>query len=639
MASSCCSNRDHGRAGVGGRSRTADGASQTFERASLAATAFSALIQSVPRSRSRLRRSAGLLFGFPRDGRRWPLRRRRRATRRTSPLRGRRLTLLVTGLWLAQGYTSSAWTTADACIGILVVLYASLQRLREIARRPLAGDGQWPPTRRRSCSSPSPCWAVNRKRRHIRWRSSPTLFALGGIIAWQAIASTRGRTALCRRLLHARGDRHLVRRAPHRRFANRSRCGSTVRSACLRSWCRCWRDDGIGRSNRGKARASCCWRVLGLLLFSPPAGRSAVALGFAILLSILNAAIFVESAAGRMPAVAIGGGLLSWAVLGVWWPRAVSAVGLVPAIHARRGARAHSCSPVTLGPNRLAERRSPATGTTAEPVRFRDGLFLSLIAHAFLLYAAMGAEHTGGRPAVFIALTVLTLAMSAVTLLTRTAALHAAGVAATSVVVVVWSRVRRRERHHNRHCRHRGRFAYALASMIAFARAGLASPAPAVSAVVALLRRRNGGDPHDAALTGDQRDAAGRNPRDQSRGARRVVVAAAMAGGGFGGHGALLVCHGNDGDCRPDHPAWSQLLMFTAGDLRRVCGGAVCDRFAHRQVARAAHRARTCERRVPNLRPGRAAPRRSQPLRRPRAGRRSIGARRRAAATPPAGSA
>src|SRR5439155_1157562 len=52
----------------------------------------------------------------------------------------------------------------------------------------------------------------------------------------------------------------------------------------------------------------------------------------ALLLALLNAGIFVESAAGALPWLSVAGGSLSWLVLAVWWSHAAAAVGLLPSL-------------------------------------------------------------------------------------------------------------------------------------------------------------------------------------------------------------------------------------------------------------------------------------------------------------------
>jgi hypothetical protein len=179
---------------------------------------------------------------------------------------------------------------------------------------------------------------------------------------------------------------------------------------------------------------------LGLLLFLAwHPGASSAIWGFAVLLSILNAALFIESAATRMPAMAITGGILSWIVLGTWWSRAVGTMGLVPSlllvvlltlIMLAGHAWAHAAGP---------EAARPAKDSDTVPVRFRDGLFLALVGHVFLLYVAADPQVSVPPWTLFGALAVITVAMSVTSRFTRVGVLHAAGVAAASAVVYEWS--------------------------------------------------------------------------------------------------------------------------------------------------------------------------------------------------------
>ena len=66
---------------------------------------------------------------------------------------------------------------------------------------------------------------------------------------------------------------------------------------------------------------------------SPPrASRTAGLWGMALLLAILNAALFIESASGRPAAGPRPERSLSWVVLFVWWRSAAAAVGMLPSL-------------------------------------------------------------------------------------------------------------------------------------------------------------------------------------------------------------------------------------------------------------------------------------------------------------------
>ncbi len=72
---------------------------------------------------------------------------------------------------------------------------------------------------------------------------------------------------------------------------------------------------------------------LGLLWFLAAGGVAPAALwALALLLAIINAGLFVESAAGRLPIVAQIGSVVSWLLLMIWWRQAAGAVGVLPSL-------------------------------------------------------------------------------------------------------------------------------------------------------------------------------------------------------------------------------------------------------------------------------------------------------------------
>src|SRR5262249_52888021 len=59
-----------------------------------------------------------------------------------------------------------------------------------------------------------------------------------------------------------------------------------------------------------------------LLFFAGGAVAPAALWALALLLAILNAAMFIESAAVGLPPISFAGSLFSWTILAVWWMRA-----------------------------------------------------------------------------------------------------------------------------------------------------------------------------------------------------------------------------------------------------------------------------------------------------------------------------
>ncbi len=176
--------------------------------------------------------------------------------------------------------------------------------------------------------------------------------------------------------------------------------------------------------------------LLGLtLLFFLSLGSVAPAAlwALALLLAIANAALFIESAAGRLPAVSQVGSILSWILMMSWWSEAAGSVGVLPSLIVVVG-----LTLVTLAGHAWSVRSVDGDGAQAQ-APFARGLYLGLIGHLFLLLLA--TDRTWSLPPwpVFAALAVMTLATSAAALWSRVATMHTAGTIAAAAVVTAWS--------------------------------------------------------------------------------------------------------------------------------------------------------------------------------------------------------
>lgn len=178
---------------------------------------------------------------------------------------------------------------------------------------------------------------------------------------------------------------------------------------------------------------------LGLLLYLSNGPVAASALwALAILLAILNAAIFIESASGGLPLVSQAGTLFSWVILGGWWLRAAASVGILPSLAFVTG-----LTLLSLGGHAWAysSRLRAAGGSRSEAEAFAGGLYLGLIGHVFLFFVAANSEWSVPPWPMFGALLVITLATSAASLVTRVTMLHAAGVTAAALILAFWTSV------------------------------------------------------------------------------------------------------------------------------------------------------------------------------------------------------
>jgi len=173
---------------------------------------------------------------------------------------------------------------------------------------------------------------------------------------------------------------------------------------------------------------------LALLGFLAAGGVAPAALwALALLLAIINAGLFVESAEGRLPIVSQIGSVLSWVLLMIWWREAAGAVGVLPSLTVVVG-----LSLITLAGHAWSVGRSRASSGAA-PARFQHGLYLGLIGHLFLALLATDRQWALPPWPVFGALAAVTLATSAASLWVRVAPLHIGGTIAAGMVLSAWS--------------------------------------------------------------------------------------------------------------------------------------------------------------------------------------------------------
>ena len=178
--------------------------------------------------------------------------------------------------------------------------------------------------------------------------------------------------------------------------------------------------------------------LLGLLLLSAFADRRVAVeglWGLALLLAILNAALFIESASASLPILALAGSLISWIVLLGWWDQAAAAVGLLSSLLVVVGLSLVMVGGYIWG---LRYATPPAEGEATGIRSGANGLWLALLGHLFLIGVAANFEWAVPPWPLFGALVVVTLAFSTAALAARNAPIHVASVVATAVILVVW---------------------------------------------------------------------------------------------------------------------------------------------------------------------------------------------------------
>jgi hypothetical protein len=151
----------------------------------------------------------------------------------------------------------------------------------------------------------------------------------------------------------------------------------------------------------------------------------------ALLLAITNAALFIESAAGRLPLLSQVGSLFSWVVMLSWWASAAGSVGVLQSLLV-----VVLLTLVTLAGHSWSVHTAQEEASAAS---FARGAYLGLVGHLFLLVLAFNRTWSLPPWPLFAALAVMTLGTSAAALFTKSATMHAAGAIAAAAVITAWS--------------------------------------------------------------------------------------------------------------------------------------------------------------------------------------------------------
>jgi hypothetical protein len=169
---------------------------------------------------------------------------------------------------------------------------------------------------------------------------------------------------------------------------------------------------------------------LGLLFFLGEGSVAPSSLwGMALLLAVLNLALFIEGSSSRIPLVAAAGSILSWLVLAFWWATAPLGAMLLPAVLVVGGFAVLTVA----GQIYLARYSDEADAATP-----RAAMFLGLVGHLFLLFVASQSTLAVPPWPIFGVLAVLDVAIGTAALYTRRGELHVAAAAATQIILVTW---------------------------------------------------------------------------------------------------------------------------------------------------------------------------------------------------------
>ncbi len=342
-------------------------------------------------------------------------------------------TLLATQIWLAVSYEhSGTLTTAIGFTAVFVVTYLLAPVVANWFGRPFTG-----PAARAQYVAPIllivfPALTWMEPSLVNPWAVAMTLVALLILIAWRAITGRAGALYFIAAFFaiamqgvwsaaHLTLDHLRTAVALYTMFGVVSLGVPLVARRMSRRLAPAWGGGAV-------LLASLC--LLLFLSVGPVAPGALWAL--ALLLAILNAGLFIESAAGRLPLVSQIGSVFSWVILVSWWLRAAGSVGVLPSLTVVVG-----LTLITLFGHAWSMRTATADRDAA--AQFNHGLYLGLAGHVFLLLLVANRAWALPPWPIFGALLVVTLGTSAAALWIRTAALNAAGCIASALVITSWS--------------------------------------------------------------------------------------------------------------------------------------------------------------------------------------------------------
>jgi hypothetical protein len=409
-----------------------------LERAGLAASvmplAFAVFLAAVPEYGQR----ASLLFGFLLviDAALLAI----AIVRREEMLHavGGLATLLVFAVWLAR-YSSGTWLTATIFTAVAVLLYALAPMIAAWAKKPFEGIGT-----KAIYAAPILLFVFPVLARIEPLTASPTilfatLYALLAMLAWRALAMPDAIVFFISAFFALAAEAswsatHLVT----------ERLGTAVLLYTVFAIFYLGVPIVARRLGRPlEPRWGAGAVVLGslvMLLYLAAGPRAAAALwGMAFLLALLNAGLFIESAAGRLPMLSVAGSTLSWLVLGVWWGNAAAIVGLLPSLTVLVG-----LTLVMFGGYAWGHAESLRHGHAPdplEPIGFPTTASLGLVGHGFLLFVFLNPEWSTPPWPALGALLVMTLAASTTALFVRNGILHAAAAIAAAVIISAWTQI------------------------------------------------------------------------------------------------------------------------------------------------------------------------------------------------------
>ena len=294
-------------------------------------------------------------------------------------------TLAVFTVWLANSY-SAAWPGILVFVALFMLLFLLVPAIAARVGRPLDAMAQHSVLAAPALLFVFPALIAIEPKCSAPWPVFGSLFALMAIVAGFAIARRQGLLHLVAAFFAVVAEAiWSVRYLDERTLLSALAVYGVFALFYLGVPMLARR---LGRPLEPVGGAAALLLVSLALLFFLALGSAAQAAlwGLALLLVVLNAGLFLEGAAGRLPLLSIVGTVMSWLVLAAWWLTADVASGLVPALVVIAGFAVFSLAGAMLVGGRAGLEGQPEGRVVG------GGVYLLLVGHAFLFFVAARPE-------------------------------------------------------------------------------------------------------------------------------------------------------------------------------------------------------------------------------------------------------
>ena len=345
-------------------------------------------------------------------------------------------TLLSVVLWMSISYLPGALLPITGFVAVFVLFYVAAPLIADRFEETFESVGEHAVLVAPLLLIAFPILIVQEPLAASPWRVFPALFALVAVIVWRAFAEPTGRLYFVAAFFAL---------ATEAAWSSKYLTAETLPAASATYLAFALLYLGVPHMARRRgtplqpAAGPGVVLLFGLLLliyFADAHVATGGLWGLALLLAILNAGLFIESASARLPLLALAGSLVSWAVLFMWWSEAAAVVGLLSSLLVVVG-----LSLVMVGGYLWGLRYAPTSEDDAGGPRAAEGLWLALLGHLFLFGVAINVEWALPPWPLFGAMAVVALAFSTAALAAKQPAIHFMSTVMVAIIIVAWRTV------------------------------------------------------------------------------------------------------------------------------------------------------------------------------------------------------